>query len=261
MEPSEYNALLSRVIEEMKLQKYSPRTVKTYTYFIRRFLGRNCSYRQFFLDLSDHSENTIRLASAAIRFYFKVNDFFYKEIPLPKKASRLPVVLSKTEIISMIEKTINLKHKTLISLLYSSGLRLSEARNLRWVDIDFFRKQIFVHSGKGKKDRVTLLSKKVTSLLRQLKKTTTEKYVFSGRDGKLTCSSIQITVRIAASRAGITKRVTPHVLRHSFATHLLESGTDIRTIQSLLGHKDVRTTQIYTHIATSSLKNIRSPLD
>jgi site-specific recombinase XerD len=261
MEDSEIIAILNRVRDELRLRKSSPRTVKVYLYFIKKFLEMNCSYRTFFLRLSDHSENTIRVASAAIRFYLKLENTSFVDVELPKKPKKLPVVLSKSEVKRMIELTVNLKHKLIISLLYSAGLRLSEVRSLRWQDIDTVRKSIFIRQAKGKKDRISLLSNKVRKDLRTYGKTVPGLYVFSGRKGMLSARSVQQVVLQAAKRAEIQKHVTPHTLRHSFATHLLETGTDIRTIQQLLGHESVRTTQIYTHVATTNFSKIRSPLD
>jgi site-specific recombinase XerD len=264
MDEEQINTILADCVEEMNLRKFSPRTIKTYSYFIQKFLESNCSYRVFFVRLSNHSESTIRLASAAIRFYLQQNSISYTAVPLPKKSKKLPVVLSKYEIEKMIAVTSNLKHRLVIMLLYSAGLRLSEVRNLRWEDIDLYRNLIHIKQAKGKKDRTTLLSKKVKKLFKEYKKTILnpkQTYVFSGRKGKYSSKSIQLIVEKSAVKAKISKQVTPHVLRHSFATHLLESGTDIRTIQQLLGHEHVRTTQIYTHVATTSFTKIKNPLD
>ncbi len=159
MKEERVNELLRKITEELRLRKSSPKTIKIYCYFIRKFLESNCSYRVFFVRLSNHSENTIRLASAAIRFYLKHNNVPFEKIVMPKKPKKLPVVLSKKEIEKMILVTANIKHRLVISLLYSGGLRLSEVRNLKWEDVDFIRKVILIKQSKGKKDRITLLSK------------------------------------------------------------------------------------------------------
>jgi len=256
------NRILARITEELKLRKSSPKTVKVYIYYIRRFLEANCSYRTFFVRLSNLSENTIRLASAAVRFYLKFDAIIFEEFTLPKKPKKLPVVLSKQEIEKMVFVTANLKHKLVISLLYSAGLRLSELINLRWSDVDLIRNLIFIKAGKGNKDRISLLSKKVKKLLCDYRHVFSEgKYIFSGRTSKYSSKTVQEIIKLASQKAKINRRVTPHTLRHSFATHLLEQGIDIRTIQQLLGHQSVRTTQIYTHVARNSFDKIRSPLD
>lgn len=262
MDEEAINTILERVVEELRLRKSSPKTIKVYSYYIRRFLEANCSYRTFFVRLSDRSENTIRLASAAIRFYLKQEQISFETIQLPKKPKKLPVVLSKKEIKRMIDVTANLKHKLVISLLYSAGLRLSELINLKWADIDLMRNVICIKSGKGNKDRTSLLSKNVKKLIREYRLILPDqKIVFVGRSGKYSSKTIQEIIKLASKKAGIQKRISPHTLRHSFATHLLEQGTDIRTIQQLLGHENVRTTQIYTHVATTSFTKIRNPLD
>lgn len=177
MEEEQVNTILDAVVEELQLRKFSPKTVQVYSYYIQKFLESNCSYRTFFVRLSNHSENTIRLASAAIRFYLKQENIYFDNITLPKKPKKLPVVLSKREIELMINRTANIKHKLVISLLYSAGLRLSELINLRWEDVDVVRNIINIRKGKGKKDRTSLLSKKVKKLLREYRLTIPEKKI------------------------------------------------------------------------------------
>lgn len=262
MTEEQINTILSGLKEEFSLRKYSSKTIKVYLYYIKAFLKSNNSYRTFFLRLSGRSENTIRLASAAIRFYLQQENISFEKIVLPKKPKKLPVVLSKKEIENMISVTVNLKHKLVVSLLYSAGLRLSELINLKREDVDLIRNLIYVKQGKGKKDRTSLLSKKVKKLLNEYYKTINDqKYVFMGRKNKYSSKTVQEIINKSAKKAGIVKHISPHMLRHSFATHLLEQGTDIRTIQKLLGHENVRTTQIYTHVAINSFENIRNPLD
>lgn len=262
MEEEQINLFLSRVKEDLQLRKSSPKTIKVYLYYIKKFLEANASYRTFFLRLNNHSENTIRLASAAIRFYLRGEKIYFENIPLPKKPKKLPIVLSKKEIERMISFTANIKHKLVISILYSAGLRLSELINLKQTDVDLARNIIFIKQGKGKKDRITLLSKRVKKLLKEYYVLVGERnYVFSGRKGKYSSKTIQEIIKQSSKKAGIKKRVTPHTLRHSFATHLLERGIDIRIIQKLLGHENIRTTQIYTHVALNSFEKIKSPLD
>lgn len=179
---------------------------------------------------------------------------------MPKK---LPTVLSRPEILKMIAATNNLKHKLIIELLYGSGLRISELVNLRINDIDFYRRLITVKSGKGKKDRITIISPAVLSRINQyITEYRPLEFIFeSFQPGvKLNVRSIQKIIQLASKKAKISKNISAHTLRHSFATHLLESGTDIRYIQSLLGHARLETTQAYTKVANKMLKNIKSPL-
>ncbi len=184
-------------------------------------------------------------------------------IERPKKEKKLPSVLSVIEVKSILENTQNLKHKTLLSLIYSAGLRIGEALNLKIKDIDSKRMLIHIHQAKGKKDRYTLLSSSFLGLLREYYKAyKPQEYLFEGQKGtQYTNSSAQALLKVAIKKAGIKKRVTLHTLRHSFATHLLENGTDIRYIQELLGHNSPKTTMIYTHVTETSIKNIKNPFD
>lgn len=174
-----------------------------------------------------------------------------------KNDFKLPVVLSKQEIISMLDLLKNKNHKLVITLLYYSGLRLEEALNLKYSDIDFERKIIHVKHGKGSKDRIVFLHDKISNILKNHNDT----YILmSERGSRYTKRSIQLIVKNTAKKAKINKKVSPHTLRHSFATHLLEAGADIRYIQKLLGHKDLKTTQIYTHVANKDITKLSSLL-
>jgi len=248
------------------LRGFSPRTVETYLYHIRDFLAFCGSYqkekkRDYLLFLLQKGKNSssVRLASAAIDFY--VGAILRSEpltVPLPKRKKTLPRSLSKEQIKAMVQSCFNTKHRLLIELLYSSGLRLNELRNLCFEDIDFERNVIRVRDGKGGKDRVTIISK---ATLESLKELSGQGFVFRGRKGRYSQRSVQAVVAEAASKAKIPFKATPHMLRHSFATHLLESGVDIRYIQELLGHERLATTQIYTKVAIHKLVTIKSPLD
>ena len=223
----------------------------------------NGSVKYYLLSL-DNSTNTNRLAHAAISFFFKnilKRPFTTQEVPAKKKLKQLPKVLSKNEILVMINNTDNIKHKVIIQLLYSSGLRLQELINLKRNDIDFERNLINVRKGKGNKDRITLLSEKLKlDLLKYYSSYSFNTFhVLEGRKGKYSKKSVQKILEKAGKT--IKRRVTPHMLRHSFATHLLEQGTDIRHIQKLLGHSNTTTTQIYVHVSNEHLRNIKSPLD
>jgi site-specific recombinase XerD len=171
--------------------------------------------------------------------------------------------LSKEEVSLLIKTIDNIKHKSIIMLAYSGGLRLSELLNLRLNDIDYNRGVIRINAGKGKKDRITLLSKNFLLVLQEyLQIYQPKEYLFEGANGgKYSAASVQKTMRRAVAKAGIKKNATLHSLRHSFATHLLEQGTDLRYIQQLLGHESIKTTEIYTHITNKGLDKIENPLD
>jgi len=189
------------------------------------------------------------------------NRFYSIERPI--KAEKLPEVLAKSEIKQMISINTNIKHRCILSMLYSAGLRRSEIINLKIEDVDSKRMLIKVTNGKGKKDRLTLLSNTLLEDLRgYYKKYRPTTYLFEGASGsKYSGSSIAKIVARSGHKAGIRKKVSPHTLRHSFATHLLENGTDLRYIQNLLGHSSSKTTEIYTHVAVNAVKAIESPLD
>jgi site-specific recombinase XerD len=184
-------------------------------------------------------------------------------IDRPREEKTLPVVLSEQEIGDLLRITENIKHKTILMLCYSAGLRLSELIQVRISDIDSKRMQIRVEQGKGKKDRYTLLSSKLLELLRiYYKQYRPKTWLFEGAEGaQYSTRSIQSIMRESCKKAGIKKKVSVHTLRHSFATHLLENGTDLRYIQALLGHASSKTTEIYTHITTKGFDQIKSPLD
>jgi len=186
------------------------------------------------------------------------------QIERPRRERSLPEVLSTVDVKAIFDNTHNLKHKTLLALLYSGGLRIGEALNLRISDIDSKRMLIHIKMAKGKKDRYTLLSPMFLELLRDYYKVYKPKdFLFEGQtQDQYTTSSSQQILKNALQLAGITgRRITLHTLRHSFATHLLESGTDIRYIQSLLGHSSPKTTMIYTHVSEHRLQKIRNPFD
>ena len=194
---------------------------------------------------------------------FRGNDTVVGEIIRPKKPNTLPEVLSTYEIKRLLDCTNNLKHKTLLSLLYSAGLRIGEALKLTINDIDSRRMLIYVRGGKGKKDRYTLLSKNILLLLRTYYKAYKPKqFLFEGQaGGPYTAGSARQVFKRSKQCAGIRKNVVLHSLRHSFATHLLETGTDLRYIQQLLGHSNPKTTMIYTHVSQHSLQKIKNPFD
>ncbi|MEI6577341.1 MAG: site-specific tyrosine recombinase/integron integrase [Bacteroidota bacterium] len=264
---------------KMIVLRYSQNTIDTYcscfTEFINYFPDRELKdigksdIEQFLRYLVE--ERCISLSYQnqsinAIKFYYeKVMEGPRKTYYLerPRKEHTLPTVLSEQEVAAIINSIDNLKHKCLITLAYSAGLRIGELLNLKPADIDSHRMLIIVRGGKGNKDRVTLLSKKALELLRvYYKENRPFPWLFIGHMGsKYSESSVQAILKAACRKAKIHKHVTMHTLRHSFATHLLENGTDIRYIQELLGHSNPKTTQIYTHITTKGLDQIKSPLD
>lgn len=274
--------VLQRVRDALTLRGYSPRTRKVYMGQLRRFLEwcgggeprlPEDPARQaeaYILDLVQRrgiSRSYHNQVVSAIRFLCESvlgQPKIALRIPRPKKEQRLPAVLSQEEVARMLRKARNLKHRAILMLLYSAGLRVGEVVRLMVEDLDGERGLVRVRCGKGRKDRYTLLAHRAleaVSLYRDAYPT--HRWLFPGdQPGRhLTPRSVQRVVRKAASAAGIEKHVTAHTLRHSFATHLLEGGTNLRIIQDLLGHQSARTTQIYTHVARSTVESVRSPLD
>lgn len=189
-----------------------------------------------------------------------VNDV---QLTRPRKSLTVPHILSKEEVIGLLRSTRNLKHRAALGMIYSAGLRISELISLRLSDIDFHRRQVFIRQGKGRKDRVVILAESMLPLLSNYLGSFRPKvYFIEGGEGtQYSPTSVRAFLKRSCQSAGITRRVTPHTLRHSYATHLLESGIDIRYIQELLGHSRPETTMIYTHVARKDLLQITSPLD
>ncbi|MTI21243.1 recombinase [Fulvivirga sp. RKSG066] len=264
--------------QKLELKKYSLNTCRTYITHFEKFINHykpldllDISEKeiQFYLQqlvACEFSDSYINQSINAIKFYYEVvlgmpNRFYSVERPMKKE--RLPEVLSKEKVLQMIASTDNIKHKCILKLLYSAGVRRSELLNLKIADIDSDRMLVKVVNGKGGKDRFTLLGDNLLNELRAYYSIYKPKeYLFEGAKGKkYSATSVGKIVKRAAANAKISKRVTPHMLRHSFATHLLEEGVDLRYIQSLLGHNSSRTTEIYTHVAVNSLKNIKNLID
>lgn len=260
-------------------KRYSLNTVRTYSYLTADFIAfhknkpidslTNRDVELFIEDVvskRNYSISTQRQFISAIK-HFKV---FYPECRIdegflvrPKKSKLLPTVLSKMELINLMRCTRNIKHRAIIGLLYSSGLRVSELINLKLKDIYIGRRQLHVRNAKGRKDRYVVLSEGFMPLLENyIMSYRPQTYFVEGQAGeRYSDSSIRKFIRQSAKAAGITKRVTPHTLRHSYATHLLENGVGLRHIQELLGHVKPETTMIYTHVAKKDLLDIQSPLD
>ncbi len=254
--------LVGKLIEELKLRKYSYRTGKKYRDIVIKFLKSGKTPREFLLAYSNKSRSTMRSVYFALKFFYEnvLNERFDEKLPLAKSKQKLPVVLNRSEIQKMFGVTANLKHRVVLGLLYYAGLRLSEVRNLKWQDIDFERELIHIKQAKGDKERVIFLHEKLKELLREHGIRKSGLVLISERGKKYNERTIQQIVKNAAKKAGIKKTVTPHILRHSFATHLLEAGADIRYIQQLLGHKSLRTTKIYTHVANRDIKKLANLL-
>ena len=250
--------LIGKLIEEIKLRRYSFQTGKSYISIVKEFLKSNLTPREFLLSYTPKSKSTMRSAYFALKFFHEnvLGEDFKEKIPLARKSSKLPIVLSREEVHKMIEITTNLKHRLVMMFLYYAGLRLDETRNIKWSDIDFDREIIHLKTAKGDKERRVFLHKRLIESLESIGIKESGWIFFSQRGSKYNKRTIQQIVKNASRKVGIKKNITPHTLRHSFATHLLESGADIRYIQQLLGHKDLKTTQIYTHVANKDIKNL-----
>lgn len=278
--PERMRAVIGQYTDTLIRMRYSWKTVTQYTSHFSRYLkflgskaaeevnAKEANYYLSSLAKQEVSESMIHLAVNAIKFYYEKvifqPDFELSQLRRPKKRHRLPAILSVVEVDRMMRSTSNLKHTAILYVLYSSGLRLAELLSLKLADIYWDRNQLFVRSGKGKRDRTVMLSETLKALLTlYFDEYQPKVYLFNGQDGEspYSSSSVQKIVRLAAQTAGIQRKVTPHTLRHCFATHLMESGTDVRYIQELLGHKDIRTTLIYTHVTNTSMDQIKSPLD
>jgi len=256
---------------ELKLRGFSPMTVRNYSFFVKKFienakkptdyLSEDDVKHYLSLLIENKSKSTTMLAAAAIKFFFtEVLKKQMGNIKLPKQDKRLPEVLTKEEVKTLISNADTTKSRLMLSLLYSSGLRVSELVKLKPQDVRFEENIGWVRGGKGGKDRMFLLSQKLAEELNDYIKKRDSSYIFS-KDKPLTTRNVQKIVKRAREKSGIQKKITPHTMRHSFATHLLEQGVDIRKIQILLGHANLNTTQLYSHVSTAELKKISSPLD
>ena len=259
-------------------QRFSKSTLKTYTTFVQRFIAfqkdkldsiTNRSIEIFIeqeIAGKNYAISTHRQCVSALKHFAALHRFpelKAEQISSPRKYKYLPVVLSKEEVIDLLRATQNLKHRAIFALLYSSGLRVGEAISLKQKDMDIDRKQIAIRAGKGRKDRVVIMAESFIPLLLNYLGTYRPRTYFieSPQGGPYNSSSIRAALHHACKLANIKKKVTPHTLRHSYATHMLENGIDLRHIQSLLGHSKPETTMIYTHVTQKELMKITSPLD
>ncbi|WP_460970256.1 tyrosine-type recombinase/integrase, partial [Pontibacter aydingkolensis] len=259
-------------LEKLFLLNYSLTTIRTYHSLLLRFFNGhrekgldtinsfdtaeiNAYHRQM-VQAGTYSYSFVNQSINAVKFYFHRilgrHTLDLSQVERPEKADRLPTVLSKQEVSRILSATGNLKHRCILQLLYAGGLRIGEVINLKITDVQSDRNLLLIRGGKGKKDRTTLLSQKLLESLRIYYKEYRPKvWLFEGQyGGQYTTDSIRNVFRDCVNKAGLQKKVTPHSLRHSFATHLLEQGTNLRYIQSLLGHKSSKTTEIYTHITS-----------
>lgn len=273
-----YKYVPEAYLVKLELKRYALNTCKTYISQFEKFINHypdkdiltlsEQEIRGYLQHLirQNKSNSYINQAINSIKFYYEVvmgmpNRFY--SIERPRKEQKLPQVLSKEEIRSIIANTNNIKHRCIVSLLYSAGLRRSELLDLKLTDIDSKRMLIHIRNAKNNKDRYSLLSEKVIKELRiYYRQWKPKAYLFESPNGmKYSGKSVGVIVNRAATKASIKRKVTPHILRHSFATHLLESGTDLRYIQTLLGHSSTKTTEIYTQVAITKFKAIKNPLD
>ncbi len=264
-------------------KRYSKNTIKTYCNYFEDFVAyfkalnelekiQDVTTRQIYsyilelINTKNISASQQNQRINAIKFYYEKvlgREKQYYNLHRPKKEHKLPKVLSKNEVKRILNSCDNIKHKSILMLIYSAGLRRSELLNLSISDIDSERMVINIKGAKGMKDRISLLSENLLKLLRDYYKVYKPvKYLFGGLNGgKYSPTSVANVLKKAALKAGIRKTVTPHMLRHSFATHLLEQGTDLRYIQELLGHNSSKTTEIYTHVSKKAIDKIKNPVD
>ncbi|MDR3559515.1 MAG: tyrosine-type recombinase/integrase [Candidatus Pacebacteria bacterium] len=267
--------LLIKIENELKLRNYSRKTIKSYLACLAEYfrfvkvVGKNpdvAKIKQFLLAKQDagQSSQTTNVHLHAIKYFYQeiTKSTVAIEIKFAKTASKLPVVLSRLEIQSILDNISNEKHYLMIALAYAGGLRVSEITNLKIKDINLDELTIHLKGAKGNKDRITIFPEKLKNDFSKLigGKNSNDFAFGSERGGKLTERTAQKVFENALKNAKIQKDATFHSLRHSFATHLLENGTDVRYVQELLGHANIRTTQIYTKVTNPMLKNIKSPL-
>lgn len=263
---------MERLTTELELRGYSDKTKEAYLHINQEFLSFSKkepdaiskedlkSFLAYLIGRKKRAPRSVNQARSALLFFY--NDVLQKGFPLikiPRISRSLPTVLTPDEVRGMIAKAKTEKSRFIIRILYSSGMRVSEVVRLKGKDVDSKEGVAWVRGGKGGKDRMVVIARE---LLPDLSRRLDEPFIVAGRKGKqLSERTVQGIVSTTARRAGIRKRVSPHTLRHSFATHLLEAGTDIRIIQELLGHSNLQTTQIYTHVSTTQIRGVKNPLD
>jgi site-specific recombinase XerD len=259
------------MIEDLRIRNYSPETIKKYVSRVKQFAQffkkspdllepEHIRRYQCYLVEQKVSWEKFKQTVSALRFFYEQTlgkDWAVKRIPYPRPEKKLPVVLSVDEVRRLLQAASSLQHRTAMETMYGSGLRISETMRLKIPDVDSGRMVLRVELGKGKKDRYAPLSPTLLEKLREYWRAyRPDAYLFPGPSPHrpLSAGSVERAIRRAAKSAGIRKHVTAHTLRHSFATHLLEAGVDLRTIQIFLGHRSLRTTAIYLHVARTSLQ-------
>jgi site-specific recombinase XerD len=271
--------LRQRMIHDMKIRNYAPKTITNYVTQVASFakyfsrspdrLGPEHirGYQIYLIEEKHASWSHFNITVCALRFFYKVTlgkGYMIKHLHYGKKPKKLPVVLSREEMKRFLDGLPQWSHRVILMTTYSAGLRVSEVAKLQVDDVDSSRMLIRIQNGKGQKDRYVPLSKTLLEILRAYWTVARpKKWLFAGQrpDRYISTRTIERACQRAARAAGIRKHVTPHILRHSFATHLLENGTDIRTIQKLLGHQSIKTTVIYTHVSQATIQSTTSPLD
>ena len=269
--------MFDKLETELKIRGFSKRTVDSYIYNNKKFLEfikkdakevNEYDAKKFIaylmIDLK-YKPSSVNLALSSLKFFYKeiLQNPAFNAVKPPKSEKKLPTVLTKDEIKKLINAAENPKHRLIIEFMYSSGLRVSECVSLKIDDLDLNEKIGKIKHGKGNKERYIILSENLLNHLDEYLKTKKDEssFIFSVNKRPITVRQAQKVVKDSAKKAGIRKRVFCHALRSSFATHLLEAGTDIRVIQELLGHSNLSTTQIYTKVSTQQLKKVKSPLD
>lgn len=269
--------MLDKLETELKIRGFSYRTVENYLYHNKKFLDFTKKdpkevieddakkYIAYLMSNRKLKPSSVNLALSSLKFFYNeiVKNPAFNAVKAPKLEKNLPTVLTKEEIKKLLNAVENPKHRLLIEFMYSSGLRVSECVSLKIDDLDFNEKIGKIKHGKGNKERYIILSDNLLKHLNDYLSTRKHDsaFIFSIKNRPITIRQAQKVVKETAKKAGIRKRVFCHALRSSFATHLLESGTDIRVIQELLGHSNLATTQIYTKVSTQQLKKVKSPLD
>lgn len=271
----EVKEVVRKIETELKIQGKSPRTQRMYTFFNKSFLDfikkdtdsitedDVKTYFAFLLSDKEYDASSVALARSSLKFFY--DDLLKKrivsDIKTPKKRRSIPEILTKEEIKRLIDNSGSLRNKILVEFLYSSGLRVSELAKLKVRDINLEEKTGLLKEGKGGKDRFFILSEVLVKDLREYLKNNKSEYLLPSSNGAITTRSIQKSIQRMAKRANIQRKVYPHLLRHTFATHLLEAGVDIRHIQALLAHSNLQTTAWYTQVTTKELRKIKSPMD